>query len=98
MSNYFEVGETELIAREGYGAVGLSWGDVTGLAKGALNFYGESQKTAGSAAAYKAQAELLAKQQAAAKTSAPKSGLMKALPFIAIGGGALVLLLVLRKK
>ena len=107
--SYFDVGDTELIARQGYAGtgalyaptgLGVSWGDVTGLAKGALNFYGQAQASAGAAKA--SQEIALAQAQAAAAAAQAKQsgggGMKKYLPYALIGGGALVLLLVLKKK
>ncbi len=94
--SYFPSGETELIAREGYGDLGLSMSDIksgaSGVLKGALDFYGQSQRTAGQAAAY----EEMARQQAAAAAQRPATpGWV--LP-VALGGGALVLFLALRRR
>lgn len=97
MNNYIQVGNTELIARQGYAGLGLSWGDVTGAAKGALNFYGKAQQAEGRAAA----ATEIAKAQAAAaaaRTRQAGGGFKKYLPFVAIGGVALVGVLLLRGK
>ena len=96
--SYFPSGETELIAREGYSDLGVSWDDIksgaSGVLKGALSFYGESQKTAGQAAAY----EAMARAQAEAAAGRPAAGMPKWLLPVALGGGALVLVLMLRRK
>ena len=107
--SYFDVGDTELIAREGYSGtgalyaptgLGVSWSDVTGLAKGALNFYGQAQSSAGAAKA--SQEIALAQAQAAAaqrqQQQASSGGMKKYLVPALIGGAGLVVLLVVLKK
>ena len=97
--SYFPSGETELIAREGYGDLGASWSDIKSGASdvlgGALSFYGESQKTAGQAAAYEEMARIRA---AAGKGKDGDDGMPKWLLPVALGGGALVLFLALRRR
>jgi len=98
--SYFDVGNTELISRQGYSGamgLGLSWSDVTGAAKGALNFYGQGMKSQGQAAA----AMEIAKAQAAAnaaKARSTASGMGKYVVPIAIGGVALVGVLLLSRR
>ncbi len=96
--SYFPQGETELIAREGYGDLGLSFEDIKsgagGLLGGALSFYGESQKTAGRAAAL----EEIARAQAAAAAGRQMGGTPAWLLPVALGGAALVLVLMLRRR
>ena len=58
-----------------------------------IQAHGEAK---GSAAAYKAQAEALAAQRAAA--AAPSGGMPKWLLPVGIGAGALVLILILKKR
>ncbi len=92
--SYFDVGETELVAREGYAGMGVDWEDVTGLAKGALNFYGESERAKGRAAV----AEQIAILQAKGQRAPESAGMQRFVPYLAVGGGALLLFLALRKK
>jgi hypothetical protein len=88
--SYYDTGNTELVSRQGYSGLGFS---ISGLAKGALDFYGKTQQQAGQAAAYKE----MAMQKAAA--AAPKPSAMPSwlLP-VGIGGAALLLLVMLKKR
>ncbi len=96
--SYFPQGETELISREGYGDLGLSWSDIksgaSGVVGGALDFYGQAQKTAGQAAAY----EEIARAQAAAAAGRPAAGMPSWLLPVGLGAGALVLVLMMRRR
>lgn len=96
--SYFPSGDTELIARQGYGDLGLSFSDIKsgagGLLGGALSFYGESQKTAGRAAAL----EEVARQQAAAAAARQTGGTPGWVLPVALGGGALLLVMMMRRR
>lgn len=87
--SYFPQGDVDLIARKGYAGVDGLLDIGKGIAKGALDFYGDKARAEGAAQAYKEQ---LAMQQG-------RGGGMPGwvLP-AAIVGGAVVLVLVLKKK
>jgi len=97
--SYFDLGNnTRLIARQGYGATGGLWdtlksigGGAKDLGKGALSLYGEGKTSAGQAQASQAIATA-AMQQPQSSTPA------WLLPVAAIGGLALVAMLVLKPK
>jgi hypothetical protein len=95
MSNYFPTGQVQLVSRKGYSDLGgvVDW--IKGAASSVLNFYGETQQTAGRAAALEEMARIQAEAAAAAPPPAKMPGWV--LP-AALGGGALILFLALRKK
>jgi hypothetical protein len=93
--SYFDVGATELVARQGYSGMGDFTDTVKGLLSGGLNFYGQAQQTAGKAAAYE---EIAKAQAAAASGRKPPGRTPKWLLPVGLGAGALVLVLLLKKK
>lgn len=97
--SYFDLGNTrptQLVARQGYGAVdgilSTIGGAIKDAAKGALSIYGDSKTAAGQAQA--------ATTIATAAVQQPQRGGMPAwlLPVAAVGGLGLVALLVLKPK
>ena len=95
MSYFNKVEGTELIARRGYSdmsdwkdTAGKIWGGLTG----ALDFYGDKARAEGAVRAYE-QASAAQAAAAQARSSTPSWVLPAAL-----GGGALVLLMVMRDR
>lgn len=94
--SYFSQGQTELISRPGYSSIGAdepSWFDkLKDAAGGALNFYGQAQ----AGAALQREQEIRAAE--AAKQQQASSGTPSWVLPVAIGGVALVAVVLLTRK